>query len=537
MSSPRSANKDDKGLLGSGAVPSPLFSFGEVEVDRAEMEKSFSKQNDVKVFARLKAQKSGVQDMVLKNENFQEFQQLWDKSAVLVCFINRFIMIPGISDVPKDKKRLRVSSSMFKSLLTTFDASPCFVSSMINREILVGLGSRLIAQQTKNNNKALSFWYTLPVRTASPCFDEEGTHALSVIGSNQMDPNGYLHLGDINHDIRPSKIGIYSWYDGRSCKIMIVDFQDGRLHEIANEPYSKTKEMIERSTNHASLDSHAVLLSSSAKWWSHALTQLKRQLIHCELQLLEENMQRLSSPVLDLASSARHLAMKKTLHSTMSHLQRYKIELERTEEIAADLQIVFRKLHQIKKTTPSGEEANSEMLIDENILTIAKHISALRAFLLELETKTTTIMELLSDVVKSRNDMLMVNNGSVVRKLLKSARKQSKASQTMMKESQKMASEMRKDSVSMKTIALLTMAFLPATSIAAILSMPFFSQQKWFNNPARVWLWVVLTVPATVLAVGVYLFLTRKEMGSNKQDRIIDEEDDMESVDFVLDDL
>ncbi|KAJ4053124.1 hypothetical protein NW756_007852 [Fusarium oxysporum] len=112
------------------------------------------------------------------------------------------------------------------------------------------------------------------------------------------------------------------------------------------------------------------------------------------------------------------------------------------------------------------------MLVDENIVTIAKHISALRAFLLELENKTETTMELLSDVIKSRNDMLMVNNGSVVRKLLKSARKQSKTSQTMMKESQKMASEMKKDSVSMKTIALLTMAFLPATSIAVGFAHP-----------------------------------------------------------------
>ncbi|KAM5523793.1 hypothetical protein FOXYSP1_14136 [Fusarium oxysporum f. sp. phaseoli] len=501
-----------------------------------EIERSFSKQNGVRVVADLGYQERDIQDMILRNQNFEQFQQLCKQSAVLGCFINRFIIKPGVSDVPKDKKRLRVSSSMFKSLLATFDASPCFVSSMINGEILMGLGSRLVSQQ--NGNRALSFWYTLPVRTASPCFDAESTHALSVIGSNQMDPNGYLHLGDINHDIRPSKIGVYSWNDGIMCRIMIVDFQDGRLHDIADEPYKKIREMIERSTDHGSLDSHATLLSSSARWWNHALTQLKRQLILCELHLLEENMQRLASPVPDLASSARHLAMKKTLHSIISHVQRYKTELQITAEIAADLQIVFQKLHCIKKAASPGEEKkNSEMLVDENIVTIAKHISALRAFLLELENKTETTMELLSDVIKSRNDMLMVNNGSVVRKLLKSARKQSKTSQTMMKESQKMASEMKKDSVSMKTIALLTMAFLPATSIAAILSMPFFSQQKWFNSPAKAWLWAVLTVPATVVSVCMYLFLTRKEIRSNTRDTINDEEDDMESVDFVLDDL
>lgn len=61
-------------------------------------------------------------------------------------------------------------------------------------------------------------------------------------------------------------------------------------------------------------------------------------------------------------------------------------------------------------------------------------------------------MEKLSQVVKSRNDMLLVNNGKLVQKLLKSARRQAKASQSMMRESHQMARDMRKDSVSMKTV-------------------------------------------------------------------------------------
>lgn len=67
--------------------------------------------------------------------------------------------------------------------------------------------------------------------------------------------------------------------------------------------------------------------------------------------------------------------------------------------------------------------------------------------------------------------------------------------------------------------------------------MPFFSEQAWFNDPAKAWLWVVLTFPATVVAVCVYLFLTRKEMRSRSRDSLDQEEDDIDSVDFVLDDL
>ena len=142
----------------------------------------------------------------------------------------------------------------------------------------MGLGSRSIRRQ--NGRSALTFWYTLPVRTASPCFDEEGGHALSVIGSNQMDPTGYLHLTDMVHDIRPSKIGVYSWYGDKSCRMMIIDFQDGRLHELAEEPYLKIREASQSIRDSGSLDLHVVLLSSSARWWRHALSRLKKQLLH-----------------------------------------------------------------------------------------------------------------------------------------------------------------------------------------------------------------------------------------------------------------
>ena len=224
-----------------------------------------------------------------------------------------------------------------------------------------------------------------------------------------------------------------------------------------------------------------------------------------EVHLLEENMQKLASPVPDLSTNARHLATKKTLHSIMSHLQRYKTELQRTEDIVRDLQTMFRRLYRTEKSAMLGEEMGTETTVDENLIAITNQFSALRTFLSELETKTGNIMELvntpqfcekvvlltiskLSDVVKSRDDMLLISNGSVIRKLLKSARRQARASQVMMEKSQRMASDMRKDSVSMKTvgwnhmiripfanlsqIALLTMAFLPATSVAVRLFMP-----------------------------------------------------------------
>jgi len=40
--------------------------------------------------------------------------------------------------------------------------------------------------------------------------------------------------------------------------------------------------------------------------------------------------------------------------------------------------------------------------------------------------------------------------------------------------------------------------------------MPFFQEYPWMERPGRVWLWLVLTVPSTLLAFGIFLLFVRK---------------------------
>ena len=89
----------------------------------------------------------------------------------------------------------------------------------------------------------------------------------------------------------------------------------------------------------------------------------------------------------------------------------------------------------------------------------------------------------------------------------------------MTKQSQKMAIDMRRDSTSVKTIAIMTMFFLPATSYAAILSMPFFSQTPWMVTVDRVWLWVVLTIPSTIVAFAIYYLYGRRGEKETEMDK------------------
>lgn len=64
----------------------------------------------------------------------------------------------------------------------------------------------------------------------------------------------------------------------------------------------------------------------------------------------------------------------------------------------------------------------------------------------------------------------------------------------------------------------------------AILSMPFFDQNKWMGDVSRIWLWFVLAVPSTSLAFAFYKFwksrhdaaLRSKDLGAAEIVEILD---------------
>ena len=63
-----------------------------------------------------------------------------------------------------------------------------------------------------------------------------------------------------------------------------------------------------------------------------------------------------------------------------------------------------------------------------------------------------------------------------------------------------------RDAISMRTIALVTLFFLPGTFIAAFFSMSFFtsSQSPFLSRPASSWLFFVLTLPLTTFTILVW---------------------------------
>ena len=62
--------------------------------------------------------------------------------------------------------------------------------------------------------------------------------------------------------------------------------------------------------------------------------------------------------------------------------------------------------------------------------------------------------------------------------------------------------------------------------------MPFFSQQPWMSKARRIWVWVVLTIPSTLLFVLFYFLYTRRNLAEGKKiPRSDTEEEELETLD------
>jgi hypothetical protein len=109
------------------------------------------------------------------------------------------------------------------------------------------------------------------------------------------------------------------------------------------------------------------------------------------------------------------------------------------------------------------------------------------------------------------NDRMMVANGIAMHAILKATKEEAAYSREIAVRSQQLSEDIKRDSVSMKTIAILTMFFLPATAFAALLAMPFFATNKYLTDDQQVWVWVVLTVPSTGVAYAFYHFWRKRE--------------------------
>lgn len=197
-------------------------------------------------------------------------------------FINRFLVKDRQIPIPPGSNKLRISTEAFRTLICRFEICPSFVMAVSQHYLPSSQCSAFLSPP--QHATFSEFWYLLPVRVKVECNDQQGAHATSPSGSNQMNPFHYLHLEDTAVDIRGSRIAIFFRYckTRKYSKLVAVNFMDGRWSRPVEEPKMRIKESLESPqllTEDDHFFPHVIYVSSVLRWWINSLTGVHDQLI------------------------------------------------------------------------------------------------------------------------------------------------------------------------------------------------------------------------------------------------------------------
>ncbi|CAI6079784.1 unnamed protein product [Clonostachys chloroleuca] len=436
-------------------------------------------------------------------------------NSIEVFFIYKDLVANPL--MPAEQEKLQISAPSFEALATRLTLPSAFIFALSRHYLPNGRGFR----QLKIDNDAspvYDCWYFIPVRVQ---MEPQAGIAEDERGAGQMNPFHKLHLPNARRNIFRSCIGVFTRVDPASKKVTVVtfDFMHGRWCKVAQEPQTRIAEVMkhqkstdETSTRHCNgAFIHLVYISSSVRWWTNSLNSVNEQLIAYEMKLQSE---------LDAAGvtpEATLTKLSRALHSISAHLHRYLSELKSLHGIVTDLIDFYDSMYSDK----AGEDEDEALeKANRGFNQVLSQIEASLDFATELEKKTQNILDLLFNRIQINSDRLLVANGRAMEEILRAMRADTEVGRKMADASHQLAVEMKRDSIAMRTIAIITMAFLPAATFATVLSMPFFSDNPWLKEADRFWVWILLTVPATG---GCFLFyrLWRK----NSQRKVADEEE------------
>ncbi|KAF2466885.1 uncharacterized protein BDR25DRAFT_327593 [Lindgomyces ingoldianus] len=356
-----------------------------------------------------------------------------------------------------------------------------------------------------------------------------------------MNPANYLHLPQVRPvkvDIRGSKIAVYYLFrtTTKHASALVINFQDGRWKKIVEEPMVRLRDIYRdcdnRDFGRDPFGLQIAVLVSVLRWWNNSLNSFNDQLIAYEETLLlqdttNEDLHRTNAEI------------NQSLHCMAAHLHRYGSELRSLSEIISDIKS-YNEAFDAVFIAHGVRSADTLIRAVKELDQAASHAAAISTFRDELQHKIDNILALLVDNTQAHNDQLLVQNSKAMQEILKATEEQAaqslamatqtkrltedmakilqqtqqetEASRQVAIQSQRLSEKMMEDSVAMKTIALLTAFFLPGTSFAAILALPFFKDKSWFNSTAGIWIWVVATIPSTLVCFLFYWSWSRREL-------------------------
>lgn len=266
-----------------------------------------------------------------------------------------------------------------------------FVLALSHHYLPNGRGSRKVQIQ---KSEAFDFWYILPIRVQVEASSGSSRVPEDARDPTQMNPFHRLDLPDIKLSIHRSCIGIFSRVVPGSKRMTFVafDFMHGRWTKVALEP-SQRIDQVMRLKKNARMGcgfgafSHLVYLTSTTRWWTHALNSVNEQLVEYESRLQTE----LSGS--HITPESVFSGINQALHSIAAHLHRYISELKSLEGIVVDLSTHFDSL--CANDSQDSDLSTLEQA-SRGFSQVLSQVEALHDFTKELEKKIENNLALVS---------------------------------------------------------------------------------------------------------------------------------------------
>ena len=154
----------------------------------------------------------------------------------------------------------------------------------------------------------------------------------------------------------------------------------------------------------------------------------------------------------------------------------------------------------------AGRNDEGRSAIEDALVVLEQRLDALIACVLFLQKRTTTHLATLTNFIAQKDQIISIDLAKTSRTLAEESRRDQAISVEIARASKTIALESKRDSSSMKTIAAVTMVFLPGTFTASFFAMPLFDWDAPHSPRvnSHFWIYWIATIPLTVFTIAVW---------------------------------
>lgn len=157
-------------------------------------------------------------------------------------------------------------------------------------------------------------------------------------------------------------------------------------------------------------------------------------------------------------------------------------------------------------TNESEARRQRAATLDEALIHLDHKVTSLISVTQKVHERATMQLAVLFNIIAQKDSKVSIEIAAASRALAMENKKDQRISIAIAKASREIAVESKRDSSSMKTIAAVTMLFLPGTFIASLFATPMFqwSATAGLQVESHIWIYWAVSIPLTLLTIGMW---------------------------------